>query len=467
MKELIKKASKVGLTLAIIAGGSAALIGVVNAIASPIIAKNDFAKTNANLVKVFHDYEPDKQSFETEFELKEGEENEYTYVTAIWNVKADGVDIGKIFKTVGEHSYGKVSLLIGVRDGKFFSLVELSNTGTPDYNKTLRSDYIDKVNAGTLDYTEVKCGATYAATLVKKMIEEALNLASGVSPDVLAKQRENMLKVFPEADSEKATFDKIKVTQEFKYVSDVYVAKNGSDELGYIYKAKADVIDNWNLGEMKDCGSMELLVGIRDVKLYNIVVSDNQLSYGQQFESGYIAGVNDGSRDYSDVTCGTTVAATYVKEIVDESLDHAKKYQIGNLAKVFKDGNADSAESIDINGIESQYIKEIHSVKSGEEELGLAYKLSGKGFYCEYEGAVQKPATLSLLVGINKSGVTGIVVLDETFTYSKEFQNGYVDKVNDGSRDYTDIMDTGATFTADFAKKMIDAAIKDYSERRA
>lgn len=465
MKELIKKAGKVGLTLAIIAGGSAALIGVVNAIASPIIAKNDFAKTNANLVKVFHDYEPSKQSFDVEFELKEGDTNEYTYVTAIWNAKADGVDIGKIFKTKGSNSYGDVSLLIGIREGKFFSMFELLNTES--YGQTLKSEYMDKVNVGTLDYTEVKCGATYGATLIKNMIEEAVNLASGVSPDVLAKQRENMLKVFPEADSESATFDKIKVTQEFKYVSDVYVAKNGSDELGYIYKAKANVIDNWNLGEMKDCGSMELMIGIRDVKLYNIVVSDNQLSYGEQFESGYITDVNAGSRDYSDVTCGTTVAATYVKEIVDESLDHAKKYQIENLAKVFKDGNADSAESIDITGIESQYIKELHSVKCGEEELGLAYKLSGKGFYCEYEGAVQKPATLSLLVGINKSGVTGIVVLDETFTYSKEFQNGYVDKVNDGSRDYTDIMDTGATFTADFAKKMIDAAIKDYSERRA
>ncbi len=165
MQQTVKKYLVVSLTLGIIAGGSALLIGLTNLLTADRIKENKVKKEENGLKQVFSD---ENQTFVTiEFSTS------FEYIEKIWQAKgADDKDIGYIYKTTGKNSYGEVSLLIGFDTEKnFANMVVLENTET--YGTTLQDNYITPVNEKTKDFSSVSCGATYGAKLINSMYSEA------------------------------------------------------------------------------------------------------------------------------------------------------------------------------------------------------------------------------------------------------------------------------------------------------
>ncbi len=163
MKDSVKRYLKVSLTLGLIAGCSALLIGVTNLITADRIQANKVKKEEDGLSNVFPD--SDQEFVTLDFDTS------FTYVEKIWSVKSGEKDLGFIYKTSGKNSYGNVSLLLGFTEKKLANMIVLENTET--YGSTLEENYIVPVNAGTRDYNDVSCGATYGAKLIQNMVEEA------------------------------------------------------------------------------------------------------------------------------------------------------------------------------------------------------------------------------------------------------------------------------------------------------
>ena len=83
--------------------------------------------------------------------------------------------------------YGKISMLVGYGKGiipggseisyKFAGIYLITNEQT--YASTLVENYVTPLNNDDIKYDDVKCGATYGATLIKEMIEETNKIMKG------------------------------------------------------------------------------------------------------------------------------------------------------------------------------------------------------------------------------------------------------------------------------------------------
>lgn len=167
MNATLKKYFTVSLTLGLIAGCSALLIGLTNLVTADRIAYNKNKAEIEGLKQVFEDETLNitaDESFDS---------TSYEFVLKKWNVTtAEDQFFGTIYKTSGKNDYGLITLLLGfTSDNTFSNMVVLENTET--YGSTLQENYIDKVNNGEIDYTEVTCGATYGAKTIQSMIDEA------------------------------------------------------------------------------------------------------------------------------------------------------------------------------------------------------------------------------------------------------------------------------------------------------
>ena len=69
--------------------------------------------------------------------------------------------------------YGKISLIIGfeAKNHTFIGLYTVVNEQT--YASTLEDNYLIPVNNDEREYSDVSCGATYGAKLVRDMVDEA------------------------------------------------------------------------------------------------------------------------------------------------------------------------------------------------------------------------------------------------------------------------------------------------------
>ena len=104
-----------------------------------------------------------------------GEVEGYTYIKHCYGIQAEKDTpsfAGLAFLTSGSNMYGKVSLIVGFTVNEELAGVYFV-TNEQTYASTLVENYVDPVNAGTREVEDVKCGATYGATLVKDMINEA------------------------------------------------------------------------------------------------------------------------------------------------------------------------------------------------------------------------------------------------------------------------------------------------------
>lgn len=109
-----------------------------------------------------------------------------------------------------------------------------------------------------------------------------------------------------------------KYLDSYKYVNHYYSLNNDN----YVFRTTGS----------NSYGKISLLLGFslsKEEKQYNFVglyvVVDEQ-TYASTLEDKYIAPVNDGSRNYEDVSCGATFGAKLVRDMINEASDVAQGY---------------------------------------------------------------------------------------------------------------------------------------------
>ena len=159
------------ITLGCIAAASAGLIGLTNLITRDQIAQNEKNKINSGIVEIFG--KDAKISNEDDL-------SGYTYVSHYYSIT--GEQNGYAYLTSGKNDYGKITLIVGFdgSSGGFKAMYVVVNEQT--YASTLVENYIDPVNKQEKDYeTDVQCGATYGAKLIREMINEATQVNKNIN----------------------------------------------------------------------------------------------------------------------------------------------------------------------------------------------------------------------------------------------------------------------------------------------
>ena len=170
-----KKYIITAVTLGVIAAASAGLIGLTNLFTAKQIAKNEQNRIKAGIVEIFAD---DAEILEE----KAVSDKELKYTNYEYTLNK-----GVAFRTTGSNMYGKISMLVGYGKGiipgssetsyKFAGIYLITNEQT--YASTLVENYVTPLNNDDINYDDVKCGATYGATLIKEMIEETNKIIEG------------------------------------------------------------------------------------------------------------------------------------------------------------------------------------------------------------------------------------------------------------------------------------------------
>ena len=160
-----KKYILTGVVLGSIAAVAAGLVAVTNLLTEKKIAQNEANAISKGISSIFG-----------ESEIKdEGKVSDQNYVTYFYQVDYKKSDLemhGYAFKCEGSNMYGKISLIAGFdSSSNFMSLYLVKNEQT--YASTLVDKYVVPLNEGKAKLEDVKCGATYGATTVKEMVEEA------------------------------------------------------------------------------------------------------------------------------------------------------------------------------------------------------------------------------------------------------------------------------------------------------
>ena len=164
----MKKYVLTALTLGLIAASGALLIAGTNMITKDTIAANEKKSINNGIATIYGDV-----SDTEEISLAEGKE--YTYTTTCYKVIDSNAQVsGYAFRTDGSNNYGKISLIIGFNNEKAYKGLSVI-TNEQSFASTLKKGYIDVIKNGdkTVDDTDVSCGATYGAKLVRAMVKDA------------------------------------------------------------------------------------------------------------------------------------------------------------------------------------------------------------------------------------------------------------------------------------------------------
>ena len=167
------------VTLGLIAATSAGLIGVANLITKDKIAKNEYDKTMNGISAIFEGADIEKEYAVSDFK----------YTNYVYELSEDTSGNNRyIFKTTGSNSYGKISLLVGIKETLvndediqsfvFTNLYVITNEQS--FATTLVDNYIDPLNSGDRDIDDVSCSATYGAKLVRDMVNEAKEAATAL-----------------------------------------------------------------------------------------------------------------------------------------------------------------------------------------------------------------------------------------------------------------------------------------------
>ena len=159
------------ITLGLIAASSAGLIGLANYLTAEKIKKNEQEKITSGIRAIFGE----NASIEREEDL-----SNFKYTNHLYVMKDNE---GLAFRVTGSNMYGKISLIVGFSGSSYDFRGMYMVTDEQTYASTLEDNYITTVNKGERDIDDVSCGATYGATLVKDMINDAKNAALELNKD--------------------------------------------------------------------------------------------------------------------------------------------------------------------------------------------------------------------------------------------------------------------------------------------
>ena len=178
MKKDILHCLKVGGILCAIGSISALLIAATNMLTSGAISKHEKEREEKALKEVFID----KDGI-----VPNDLDSKYQKLLCYWNPKSsdeiDDIDnkYGYVFKTEGsdKNNYGTITMLVVINNDYSFGRISIIKN-SESYATTVQKDYVDQYNAGNRLLTDVTCGATYGATVIKEMAESASNYVKEV-----------------------------------------------------------------------------------------------------------------------------------------------------------------------------------------------------------------------------------------------------------------------------------------------
>lgn len=192
----MKNYLKISVILGSIALVCAIILAALNMLTSPVIAKNDAKKETETIQAIYKDYDSEKSQDVT---------NTVTNSSITKKIIAkdkDGKLLGTLYIVTGKNAYGAITLMVAIAENNSVHQVEFLENGQSfastvkshvksSYNSSKESVYElnpysknEQVEIGDLTQAEVseidvKCGATYGATLVKDLVNIALSDAKG------------------------------------------------------------------------------------------------------------------------------------------------------------------------------------------------------------------------------------------------------------------------------------------------
>lgn len=441
------KILKVSITLAAIAGISAGLIGVVNAITAPVIAKNAQKQLDAQKKVPFG---KDVDISETENDLSQFT---LSYVKNSWDATKGGSKVGTLFKTSGSNQYGSVTLLIGVySNGDLTQRSVLENSET--YKSTLEDNYINIFNSAEDKKSalkNVKCGATFGANLINSRISEARDVGSGKVVTVTSDVSEEGQTAFGKdvADHYK---DIGLSAYKLSYVQKAYTASKGEE----------DVVGNLYFASLK--------AGDETIPVYLAISKDNKY-VKMVFDGGYKASSSaetfvsefnaaedkvkyldslkgNGSGSSDEITAGPTWPSDANKSDEETStggsLDEVQTALKGfaTEARSISDGTAeqdsrfacfDSGEVdafTQISNEKGSYIRKIDKATLAGKDVAYVYDLKGENS----TGAGRKHREISFAVYLDGSlGKIAVIDNGQTPSYYTAIKKNFIDAYNASS----------------------------------
>ena len=162
------------LLTALILGGVAAVSGA--AIALTYFATinqiniNDAKRIEKGLLEIYND-----ATFSEPINI---EADKDSYLECYYEAKKDDNLLGYVFRTSGKNDYGKITMLVGISTSYDIGHISLI-VNEQSYAQTLVDSFVEPYNHDKkqMNDEDVTCGATFGATLVKNMAEEAKSWA--------------------------------------------------------------------------------------------------------------------------------------------------------------------------------------------------------------------------------------------------------------------------------------------------
>ena len=184
---------KISAILASIALVCAAILAALNMLTSSVIAKNDEKKETETIQAIYDSYDNSKSEIKT---FDEG-----TITKKIYAKDSSGKELGTIYIVTGKNAYGVITLMVAIAPNKTVHQVEFLENGQSfagtvnshvksNYNSSKEEVYelnpysdneeieIGDLTSDELGAINVKCGATFGATLVKELVTAALDDAT-------------------------------------------------------------------------------------------------------------------------------------------------------------------------------------------------------------------------------------------------------------------------------------------------
>ena len=191
------KYTKIASVLGAISLFCALVISLFNLLTSPIIKDNNKEKEEKIYKELYSEYD---SNYSKEIKDLKGVSSDIIKIMEIHDSK-DNV-LGFVYTVEGKNAYGGISLMVAIEEGPICKQVEfLSNTESfaskvadhvrnnypqsesdsitiSPYGKEEQAD-ISSLDIDDVSSIDVKCGATYGATLVKNLVQSALDDAKG------------------------------------------------------------------------------------------------------------------------------------------------------------------------------------------------------------------------------------------------------------------------------------------------
>lgn len=190
----MKKYVKVSLILGGITFVCAVLIALMNLLTAKIIDNNEKKLIQNTYTSIYDNYSYN--------EVREFNDSTGYIKQKVEAFDKDGNSLGFIYQVYGKNSYGTISLMVGITNLEVVDVEFLINTESfaSTVNSHLKENYpssnekvilispyekesfndIDPLTKEDISNIDTACGATYGATLVKSLVEAALNEAKGV-----------------------------------------------------------------------------------------------------------------------------------------------------------------------------------------------------------------------------------------------------------------------------------------------